>query len=666
MRDRDRVLGFAPTRLKRAVAMASATIAGLAMLVPIAGAETPAAAWEALPANGVSRCETLPDTAVFSIVLESVPQEFQSSLIKAAAEWDEWSGSTGVGVKVVPSESSARPGSHIVPVRVYSSIPEAPTGLAGASMRCAGSPSWLSGGQMAISTARLGGKSETYKREIFLHEIGHLLGVGHNTGQWACATVMLGTANYWSMCGNGAGPYVDDVAAVVAIWKPQQTPSLPAESRIFPKSVGSGSQLLSSYASTAGYRRAVSFGSPNSQGYADWTFVPDKGETVQGWGWLVNSASGLCLTEGSNSYTHMGYCDNRAAQWMVGVFSERIHLESRATRRCLSTEGGYARLALSCGDSSTHLKAEKSSTARAKRSIPDVLNPADAIVGWGSKRCVTVTGGARTAGAGLSIRTCDGSVEQKWMFHPLSGGGYLLGVYPQFVDNPVDEPSPELCAQGSGGTVSLAPCDLVATQIWRLPANGTILNQWTGTCLNVSGAATGDGAPLILYSCGTAPNAAWSVPEALRTTAISLASVAMTTGGVLGTAPAPAGDPDQRVRGVLTRTSTEAAKWGYVEVEGTGGGVVQNLESGMCLRWRGKGAQVGLDQACDGADSSYRWGPTVTATGAWTLQSQYTGECLDLLGGSSTEGAAIGTYACTGGTNQLWRAVPYAPLPVAP
>ncbi|WP_133638886.1 MULTISPECIES: hypothetical protein [unclassified Leifsonia] len=351
------------------------------MLVPIAVAETPAAAWEALPANGVSRCETLPDTAVFSIVLESVPQEFQSSLIKAAAEWDEWSGSTGVGVKVVPSESSARPGSHIVPVRVYSSIPEAPTGLAGASMRCVGSPSWLSGGQMAISTARLGGKSETYKREIFLHEIGHLLGVGHNTGQWACATVMLGTANYWSMSGNGAGPYVDDVAAVVAIWKPQQTPSLPAESRIFPKSVGSGSQLLSSYASTAGYRRAVSFGSPNSQGYADWTFVPDKGETVQGWGWLVNSASGLCLTEGSNSYTHMGYCDNRAAQWMVGVFSERIHLESRATRRCLSTEGGYARLALSCGDSSTHLKAEKTSTARAKRSIPDALNPADAIVG---------------------------------------------------------------------------------------------------------------------------------------------------------------------------------------------------------------------------------------------------------------------------------------------
>jgi hypothetical protein len=37
-----------------------------------------------------------------------------------------------------------------------------------------------------------------------------------------------------------------------------------------------------------------------------------------------------------------------------------------------------------------------------------------------------------------------------------------------------------------------------------------------------------------------------------------------------------------------------------------------------------------------------------------TIRSRATGECLDVNGGSTANGAAVITYACSGATNQQW------------
>jgi hypothetical protein len=43
-----------------------------------------------------------------------------------------------------------------------------------------------------------------------------------------------------------------------------------------------------------------------------------------------------------------------------------------------------------------------------------------------------------------------------------------------------------------------------------LNANGQILGEASGKCLDVSGQATADGSKVILYSCNGGANEAWS------------------------------------------------------------------------------------------------------------------------------------------------------------
>jgi hypothetical protein len=49
-----------------------------------------------------------------------------------------------------------------------------------------------------------------------------------------------------------------------------------------------------------------------------------------------------------------------------------------------------------------------------------------------------------------------------------------------------------------------------ATQPWLLNANGQIVGEASGKCLDVSGQASADGSKVILYSCNGGPDEAWS------------------------------------------------------------------------------------------------------------------------------------------------------------
>ncbi|MEU9392873.1 glycoside hydrolase [Streptomyces sp. NPDC048324] len=96
--------------------------------------------------------------------------------------------------------------------------------------------------------------------------------------------------------------------------------------------------------------------------------------------------------------------------------------------------------------------------------------------------------------SGAAISTCTNGADQSWSY---DGKGALKGV------------NGYLTAGSSGLTT---PPDFTgdASQRWLLNADGQILSEASGKCLDVSGQATADGSRVILYSCNGGGNEAWS------------------------------------------------------------------------------------------------------------------------------------------------------------
>ncbi|MFE4963481.1 glycoside hydrolase [Streptomyces sp. NPDC056660] len=110
------------------------------------------------------------------------------------------------------------------------------------------------------------------------------------------------------------------------------------------------------------------------------------------------------------------------------------------------------------------------------------------LVGKQSGKCLT-------AGAsGAAIATCTGAADQSWAY---DAQGTLKGA------------NGYLTASGSGLTTT-ADRTGDAGQRWLLNANGQILSEASGKCLDVSGQATADGGKVILYSCNGGANEAWT------------------------------------------------------------------------------------------------------------------------------------------------------------
>ena len=90
--------------------------------------------------------------------------------------------------------------------------------------------------------------------------------------------------------------------------------------------------------------------------------------------------------------------------------------------------------------------------------------------------------------------TCTGGAEQSWSYDAkgrLKGAnGYLTA--------------------GSSGLTTSASATGDATQRWLLNANGQILSEASGKCLDVSGQASADGSKVILYSCNGGTNEVWN------------------------------------------------------------------------------------------------------------------------------------------------------------
>lgn len=111
-----------------------------------------------------------------------------------------------------------------------------------------------------------------------------------------------------------------------------------------------------------------------------------------------------------------------------------------------------------------------------------------ALVGKQSGKCLTASA------SGAAIGTCTGTSEQSWSYDAKGGlksaNGYLT--------------------DGSSGLTTSADFTGDASQRWLLNADGQILSEASGKCLDVSGQATADGSKVILYSCNGGTNEAWN------------------------------------------------------------------------------------------------------------------------------------------------------------
>ncbi|MEV7975493.1 glycoside hydrolase [Streptomyces sp. NPDC086519] len=111
-----------------------------------------------------------------------------------------------------------------------------------------------------------------------------------------------------------------------------------------------------------------------------------------------------------------------------------------------------------------------------------------ALAGRQSGKCLTADA------SGAAIATCTGAADQSWSY---DAKGTLKGA------------NGYLTASGSGLTAT-AGYTGDASQRWLLNANGQILSEASGKCLDVSGQATADGSKVILYSCNSGTNEAWT------------------------------------------------------------------------------------------------------------------------------------------------------------
>ncbi|MER7897118.1 RICIN domain-containing protein [Streptomyces sp. NPDC096046] len=72
--------------------------------------------------------------------------------------------------------------------------------------------------------------------------------------------------------------------------------------------------------------------------------------------------------------------------------------------------------------------------------------------------------------------------------------------------------------------------------------------------------------------------------------------------------------------------------------------------SSLCVR---ENASTVTQENCASSATSQQW--SLTTTGSYlNVKSRASGECLDVNGGSTANGAALITYTCNGGTNQQW------------
>jgi lysophospholipase L1-like esterase len=128
---------------------------------------------------------------------------------------------------------------------------------------------------------------------------------------------------------------------------------------------------------------------------------------------------------------------------------------------------------------------------------PGTGGTAGALVGVASGRCLDVPGGNTANGTQPIIWDCSGATNQRWTVN-----GQALQALGKCLDSPTNATA--------GAKAQLWDCHGGTNQRWNLNANGTISNAQSGLCLDVSGNASANGTPVVLWTCTAAANQLWT------------------------------------------------------------------------------------------------------------------------------------------------------------
>ncbi|ONI80762.1 glycosyl hydrolase [Saccharothrix sp. ALI-22-I] len=119
------------------------------------------------------------------------------------------------------------------------------------------------------------------------------------------------------------------------------------------------------------------------------------------------------------------------------------------------------------------------------------------IVGVASK-CVDVSGGSTADGTKIQLWTCNAGANQRWTVN-----GSTLRALDKCMD---------AAGTADGALVRLWTCNGGGAQNWTAGANGSLVNQQSGKCLDANGASSTDGTQLIIWSCHGGTNQRWTLP----------------------------------------------------------------------------------------------------------------------------------------------------------
>lgn len=508
------------------------------------------------------------------------------------------------------------------------------------------------------------------KTGVFIHEIGHLLTLGHPAAAERCRAVM-----YYVGCPTqGVGPYPDDIAGVLASLSPNLTVGFPADSSI---ALGNGSVL----------QGGGEPGSPVTVAERDadtrnrWTFVPTTragfAPTGERAGVIVNTSSGLCLASWSTDAARHAATEQSCYEpseraglfWSVsGAPDGAVTLREQRSGACLSqhTERLMVRAVLGdCANASAALSISRQTTPAAAPAPQSLTHP---LVGQQSGRCLDVPSSDTTPGRQLALYDCNGGSNQKVRFH---GESRVMTVFEPAAHRAEDGPDPTLCVQAAATAdhtrIETARCrpDL-PSQTWVHRGDGTIYNPASDKCINVSGGSTGNGSVVILWSCNDEENEVFNSPGVLgREPRVSVRTL-LGTGKVL-TVRSGGGTLNDDVDG-------ENQNWTWIPVPG-------DTDSGMLASWQSPAGSPDLQclgatplaattmRTCDALDVTLHWKASTNTNGSTTFASSaWAGECLDVAGGSTDESTAILLHECKASgdrRNQQWRVLPENPHPVA-
>ncbi|WP_053717745.1 ricin-type beta-trefoil lectin domain protein [Saccharothrix sp. NRRL B-16348] len=117
--------------------------------------------------------------------------------------------------------------------------------------------------------------------------------------------------------------------------------------------------------------------------------------------------------------------------------------------------------------------------------------------GAGSNRCLDVPGASRDNGTAPTLWDCNGGANQQWA-HTAARELRVYGAKCLDADG-----------AGTAARLIIRDCDGGTDQKWTFQSNGTVTNDQSGLCLDVTGEATANGSAVGFWHCNGKPNQVW-------------------------------------------------------------------------------------------------------------------------------------------------------------